>query len=234
MSVSESLVVGVIGISVVFLVLVGLIVLLRLQSALVNRFAQKKPAETVKEAAAEVPSSAPPAAEESSVPESADNSSAPAVPVSPLSNRAGTGVSYSGNGKFTVTVDDVAYEVEMEDEGAPLVIKTVETVQSAPAPAPQPAPKPAPAPQPKPKPAPAPAAAPSSGGKETITAPVPGTVLDIKATVGATVKGGDVLMLLEAMKMENEIVATKDGTVSQIMTTKGATVEAGAPLVEIQ
>ena len=60
---------------------------------------------------------------------------------------------------------------------------------------------------------------------------MPGNILSVKVTAGAAVKAGDILVILEAMKMENEIVAPKDGTVAQIVAAKGASVESGAPLV---
>ena len=73
----------------------------------------------------------------------------------------------------------------------------------------------------------------ASGGKSGVKSPLPGVILDIKVNVGDTVKKGQVIIILEAMKMENEIVATKSGTVAQIVTAKGAVVETGAPLVVI-
>ena len=62
---------------------------------------------------------------------------------------------------------------------------------------------------------------------------MPGTVLDVKVTEGQAVNAGDVVLILEAMKMENEVVSTKAGTVAQIVTSKGAVVETGSPLVVI-
>ena len=76
----------------------------------------------------------------------------------------------------------------------------------------------------------APVAAPAAAGATTITAPMPGTILKVNVTAGQAVKKGDVLMVLEAMKMENEIMAPADGTVSSVNITTGATVESGTVL----
>ena len=78
----------------------------------------------------------------------------------------------------------------------------------------------------------APAQAPAGG--EKINAPMPGTILDVKVANGQAVKKGDVLMILEAMKMENEILAPCDGTVDAVSVTKGASVETGALLCAIK
>ena len=77
----------------------------------------------------------------------------------------------------------------------------------------------------------APVAAPA--GAETISAPMPGTILDVKVAVGADVKKGDNLVILEAMKMENEIKAPRDGKVASVNVTKGATVNSGDVLVTL-
>ena len=76
------------------------------------------------------------------------------------------------------------------------------------------------------------AVAPVAGG-EKVTAPMPGTVLDVKVAQGASVKKGDIVVILEAMKMENEILAPCDGTVAQIVAGKGASVNSGDTLIVI-
>ncbi|MCR5322945.1 MAG: acetyl-CoA carboxylase biotin carboxyl carrier protein subunit [Lachnospiraceae bacterium] len=112
---------------------------------------------------------------------------------------------------YTITVNGNVYEVSVEEGGA----------GSAPAAAPKAAPAAAPKAAPK-------AAAPAgAAGSIKIAAPMPGKILGIKANVGDAVKKGQAIMILEAMKMENEIVATADGTVASINTTVGSSVEAG-------
>jgi len=128
--------------------------------------------------------------------------------------------------KFNITVNGKTYEVEVEEIGG------VSAPVSRPAAAPRTATAPAPAAKPA-APAPKPAAAPKpvpAGGK-TITAPMPGTILDIKVNEGDTVSNGQVLLILEAMKMENEIMAPADGKVVSINVSKGASVNAGDVLV---
>ncbi|MCD7722479.1 MAG: biotin/lipoyl-binding protein [Clostridiales bacterium] len=112
--------------------------------------------------------------------------------------------------KYTITVNGTAYDVTVEENGS--------AAQSA-APAAPAAPAAAPA-----APAPAPVAEPSGGVK--IEAPMPGTILDIKVSVGAAVNKGDVVCILEAMKMENDLVAPESGTVASINVNKGDSVEA--------
>ncbi len=110
--------------------------------------------------------------------------------------------------KYNVNVNGTAYEV------------TVEEVKGGAAPAPAPAAAPAPAPA-------------AAGSGEPVNSPMPGTILDVKVAAGQAVKSGDVLMILEAMKMENEIMAPKDGTVTSVAVSKGASVESGALLCTI-
>ena len=112
--------------------------------------------------------------------------------------------------KYVVSLNGKNYEVEVTESDAVLT-----KVTDAPAPAPVAPSAPAAA---------APASqAPVSGGTNIIS-PMPGTILSINVTVGQAVKAGDVLMVLEAMKMENDIVASADGTVRQLLVSKGSTV----------
>ena len=131
--------------------------------------------------------------------------------------------------KYKVTLNNRVYEVEVEEGTAMLVDEYELAAPAAPAPAAPAAP--AAAPSVTVTPAPAPAAGLAAG--EVVKSPMPGNVLKINVTQGQTVKEGDVLLVLEAMKMENDIVSTKAGTVAQIVVAKGAVVETGAPLVVI-
>ena len=136
----------------------------------------------------------------------------------------------------TYTVNGTTYMVDVEEiGGAPMAAAPVAPVAPAPvaaAPAAPAAPAPAPAAAPAPAPAPAPAAAPA--GAEAIKAPMPGNILDVKVANGAAVKKGDILVILEAMKMENEILAPRDGVVVGVSVTKGSTVNSGDLLVSLQ
>ncbi len=108
--------------------------------------------------------------------------------------------------KYKVNVNGTEYEV------------CVEEMQGAPAAAPAAAAAPAPA---------------ASGAGETVKSPMPGNILAVNVNVGDTVKSGQVLMILEAMKMENEIMAPCDGKVTSVAVSKGSTVESGSPLCTI-
>ena len=112
--------------------------------------------------------------------------------------------------KYKVTVNGTVYEIELE-----------ELTGAAPAAAAPTAPAPAPA-----------AAAPAGG--EQVTSPMPGTILSVNVAAGDTVKRGQVLMILEAMKMENEIMCPCDGKIASVNTSKGASVESGTLLCVIQ
>ena len=119
--------------------------------------------------------------------------------------------------RFNITVNGKAYDVAVEELDA--------SAASAPvAAAPAAAPAPAPA---------APAAAPAAGEGEKVTAPMPGTILDVKVAVGDSVTKGQVIMILEAMKMENDIVASCDGKITSVLTSKGSSVNSGDALATI-
>lgn len=144
--------------------------------------------------------------------------------------------------KFIVQVNGVQYDVEIEEIGGAQAAPAAPIPAAAPAamaPAPAAAPAPAQAPAAPAQAAPAapaqsaPAAAPAQSaaggvmGGETINAPLPGTVLDIKVSAGQNVNKGDILFVLEAMKMENEILAAHDGVIASVNVEKGAAVNSG-------
>ena len=131
--------------------------------------------------------------------------------------------------KYKVTLNKRVYEVEVEEGSAMLVDEYELAAPAAPAAA---APVSAAAPVAVAAAPAAPAAAGLAAG-EVVKAPMPGNVLKINVAQGQTVKEGDVLLVLEAMKMENDITATKSGTVAQIVVAKGAVVETGSALVVI-
>ena len=128
-----------------------------------------------------------------------------------------------------VTVNGVSYNIEMEKPVA--APKATPAPKAAPAPAAAPKAAPAPAPAPAPKAAPAPAAAPAGG--KALKAPLPGGIKDIKVAVGDQVKEGQVVLILEAMKMENEINAECDGTITAISVNKDDSVLEGTVLLTI-
>ena len=129
--------------------------------------------------------------------------------------------------KYKVTLNGRTYEVEVE-AGKAMLLDEYEAI--VPAAAPVAAPVAAPTPVAAPAAAPAPAAAAPVAG-DAVTAPMPGNILKVNVTAGQAVKEGDVLVVLEAMKMENEILAPKACTVKQVLVSKGATVDTGATLV---
>lgn len=129
--------------------------------------------------------------------------------------------------KFKISIDGTQYLVEMEEVGAP-----VPTPADLAAPAPAPAPAAAPAAAPEPEAAPA-AATPAPAGAHVQGAPMPGTILDIHLNVGDPVKANQPVMVLEAMKMESEIVAEVDGVIASIGVSKGDMVNPGDELFSI-
>ena len=122
--------------------------------------------------------------------------------------------------KFNVTVNGTAYDVEVNEVKA-----------AAPAAAPKAAPAAAPAPKAAPAPAPAAAAAPVPAGAETVKAPMPGKILSVAVSAGQAVKKGETLLILEAMKMQNEIAAPHDAVVSEVRVSANQTVSTGDDMV---
>jgi len=119
--------------------------------------------------------------------------------------------------KYKVRLNDKLYEVEVDQSEAMMVSVSDASVSPA-APA-------APTAQ---------SAAPVSvGDGELVSSPLPGNIMEIKVAAGQSVKRGQVLVLIEAMKMENEVLAPRDGVVKQIIASKGALVETGAPLLTL-
>lgn len=118
--------------------------------------------------------------------------------------------------KFKITVDGQPYVVEVEEVAASETVEIVKT---------EPVKVAAPSPQPKPEAKPQPSANVANSGIKLV-APMPGTILDLKFKDGDSVKKGDVVVILEAMKMENEIVATDDGVIKYAVS-KGASVQTG-------
>lgn len=121
---------------------------------------------------------------------------------------------------YRITVNGTAYDVAVEELGG-------SAATSAPAPAASVAAPAAPAA------APAAPASSAAAGSIIVTAPMPGKILAVKASVGQAVKKGDVVLILEAMKMENEVVAPEDGTVASVNVAVGAAVEAGDTLATL-
>ncbi|MBS6348972.1 MAG: OadG family protein [Oscillospiraceae bacterium] len=200
--------VAVCGLVVVFLMLAILALVIRINSKLVSLLEGRKeepaPAPVTKHApAAPAPAPAAPAVDEGEL---------VAVMMAAIAEESGM----SPNSFRITNVSD-----------AP--------VAAAPAPAPAPAAAPAPAPAPAAEPAPAPAAAPVSvgAGETPVNSPMPGSIFKVECTVGQSVKAGDVLIVLEAMKMEIEVSAPVDGTVKAIAVSTGATVNTDDLLVTL-
>lgn len=117
---------------------------------------------------------------------------------------------------YRVNVNGTSYEISVEEITAEEAKKSAAAAPSAPAPAP------------------APASAPASEGATTVSSPMPGTILSVSVSAGSTVKKGDILMILEAMKMENEIMAPCDGRVASVGVQQGASVKTGDMLCVIE
>ena len=126
---------------------------------------------------------------------------------------------------YKVTLNGRTYEVEVE-AGKAMLLDEYEAIAPAPVAA-----APAAAPAAAAPAAAAPAAPVVTGAGETVSAPMPGNILKVNVKAGDAVKAGTVLVVLEAMKMENEIMAPKDGTVAQVVAAKGASVNAGDALI---
>ncbi len=126
--------------------------------------------------------------------------------------------------KYKVTLKNKTYEVEV-DQGEAMILDEYEAFVPAPAPAAVAAAVPAPVP------AAAPAAAPAAVAGEKVNSPMPGTIVKMNVKAGQAVKSGEVIAVLEAMKMENEIMAPHDATVVQILADVGTKVDTGTPII---
>ena len=138
--------------------------------------------------------------------------------------------------KYVITVNNKAYNVSVEEQAEGVEIKSVQpaAVPSVSVQAEKKAPAPAPAAKPAEKPAAKqPEAAPAPAGEGDVKAPMPGTILSIAVGEGQQVKTGDLLLIFEAMKMENELVSPCAGTVKKVHVAKGAARDTGAVLITI-
>lgn len=124
--------------------------------------------------------------------------------------------------KYNITVNGNTYEVLVEEVGGASAAAPVYTAPAFTAPVAAPAPAAAPAPK-----------AQGTAGANAVTAPMPGTILDVKVSVGQAVKKGEVICVLEAMKMENDIPAPCDGTIASVNVQKGASVSANDVIVTL-
>ncbi len=206
MAPTEAIMVAVCGLVVVFLMLAILALVIRINSKLVSLLEGRK----------EEPAPAPVTKHAPAAPAPAP--AAPAVDEGEL---------------VAVMMAAIAEESGMSPNS--FRITNVSAAPAAPAPAPAPAAAPAPAPAPAAEPAPAPAAAPVSvgAGETPVNSPMPGSIFKVECTVGQSVKAGDVLIVLEAMKMEIEVSAPVDGTVKAIAVSTGATVNTDDLLVTL-
>ncbi len=125
---------------------------------------------------------------------------------------------------FRVTVNGTSYDVVVEELDSPAAAPAAPVAPAAPTPAPA---------APAPAPAPAPAAKPSGSGTP-VKAPMPGTILDIKVNVGDAVEKNSVVVILEAMKMENEIVTPVGGKVTSVVVSKGQSVNSDDVLITVE
>lgn len=146
--------------------------------------------------------------------------------------------------KYIANVNGKRYEIELErvEDYRPMTREEIAAPVTASAPivaapvapvAPTPVAAPAPV-APAPVAAPAPAAAPVSAGASTVVAPLPGTILDVKVAPGQAVKTGEIVIIMEAMKMETEVVAAADGVVDSILVKKGDAVDTDATLITLK
>lgn len=132
--------------------------------------------------------------------------------------------------RFCITVNGKSFDVEVEEIRGAAAARPSAAPASVPA---RPAPAPAPVPVPTPAPvaaAPAPVSAPAAANGEVQTAPLPGTVLRILKNPGDAVKSGETVLLIEAMKMENEIVAPRAGVIKDMFVSKNTPVQTDTPL----
>ena len=127
--------------------------------------------------------------------------------------------------KFNVLVNGENYDVTVDEIAGGAVAAPVAKAEPAPV---------APAAAPKAESAPAQVAAPVSAGSVVVNSPMPGTIISISANVGDVVKAGQTLLVLEAMKMENDIVAPQDGKVAAIFVKQGDSVESNSKLVSLE
>ncbi len=134
--------------------------------------------------------------------------------------------------KYNVTVNGVTYEVLVEEAGVASAPVAAAPVAPVVAPAPVTAAPVAPAAAPA-APAPAPVATPAAAGSATVNAPMPGTILKMNVKVGDTVAKDDLVCILEAMKMENEIFAAEGGKVVAINAPQGSSVNSGDPIITL-